>query len=274
MAPPKRPRTAKPPTKAPQGLPDRETLIAYLREHGEAGKADLARAFGLKGADRRALREMLKALEAEGALGRRGRKGFAEAGALPPVGVADVAERDADGDLYRAAGQGRRGRARRAAGAGRATRSSPARRGWATGCWCGSRRLEDGELEARLIKRLGQSAHSILGVVRKARREIRVEPVDRALAREPAADRVRGARRCATATWCWPRSAAARPALWPQARQGAGGGRPRGRAARRLADRHPRPRHSDRLFRPPPKPRPRPPSRPPSPAAPTCATCR
>ncbi|HWA62670.1 MAG TPA: ribonuclease R, partial [Caulobacteraceae bacterium] len=33
--------------------------------------------------------------------------------------------------------------------------------------------------EARLIKRLGQSAHRILGVVRKARREVRVEPVDR-----------------------------------------------------------------------------------------------
>src|SRR5205085_2701319 len=40
-------------------------------------------------------------------------------------------------------------------------------------------RLENGELEARLIKRLGQSAHRILGVVRKANREVRVEPVDR-----------------------------------------------------------------------------------------------
>ncbi|WP_204319758.1 hypothetical protein, partial [Klebsiella pneumoniae] len=40
-------------------------------------------------------------------------------------------------------------------------------------------RLEGGEYEAKLIKRLGQSAHKILGVVRKARRETRVEPVDR-----------------------------------------------------------------------------------------------
>jgi hypothetical protein len=84
----------------PPGLPDRETLLAYLREHGEAGKADLARAFGLKGADRRALRHMLNDLEASGALGRRGRRGFAEAGSLPPVGVVDVVERDPDGDLY------------------------------------------------------------------------------------------------------------------------------------------------------------------------------
>jgi ribonuclease R len=40
-------------------------------------------------------------------------------------------------------------------------------------------RLESGETEARLIKRLGQSAHRLLGVVRKGRGETRVEPVDR-----------------------------------------------------------------------------------------------
>jgi len=34
-------------------------------------------------------------------------------------------------------------------------------------------------VEARLIKRLGQSAHRILGVVRKSAREVRIEPVDR-----------------------------------------------------------------------------------------------
>ena len=81
-----RPKTPKP-TRAPQGLPNREALIAYIREHGEPSKADLAGAFGLKGADRRALREMLTTLQAEGALGRRGRRGFAQAGALPDVGV-------------------------------------------------------------------------------------------------------------------------------------------------------------------------------------------
>jgi ribonuclease R len=37
----------------------------------------------------------------------------------------------------------------------------------------------DGVVEARLIKRLGQSAHQILGVVRKSARETRLEPVDR-----------------------------------------------------------------------------------------------
>ena len=59
MAKPKHPKT----TKRPAGLPDKAALITFLREAGEAEKADIARAFGLKGADRRALREMLRELD-------------------------------------------------------------------------------------------------------------------------------------------------------------------------------------------------------------------
>jgi ribonuclease R len=171
-----RPRSPKP-SRPPQGLPDRQTLLNYLRETGEADRAAIARAFGLKGADRRALRELLNELQGEGALGRRGRKGFAEAGALPEVGVVDVVERDPDGDLLVKLTKGedaplvplapdRRGEAGAAPGLGDRLLVRFAR-------------LESGEFEARLIKRLGQSAHRVLGVVRKARREIRVEPVDR-----------------------------------------------------------------------------------------------
>ena len=178
MPPPRRPRPPRAPIKPTQGLPDRDTLIAYLREHGEAGKADIARAFGLKGADRRALRELLKTLESEGALGRRGNKGFAEAGALPPVGVADVVERDADGDLFV--------RLTRAGEDAPTVRLAPGAHEIIAGApGLGDRllvrfvRLEDGAFEAQVIKRLGQSAHKILGVIRKSHREVRVEPVDR-----------------------------------------------------------------------------------------------
>jgi ribonuclease R len=178
MPPSKRPRAAKPPAKAPQGLPDRETLLAYLREHGEAAKGDIARAFGLKGADRRALRAMLHGLEQEGALGRRGKKGFAEAGALPPVGVVDVVERDADGDLFvRLTRAGEDAPAvRLAPGAQEAIAGAP---GLGDRLLVRFQKLEDGAFEAQVIKRLGQSAHKILGVIRKSNREIRVEPVDR-----------------------------------------------------------------------------------------------
>ncbi len=54
----------KTPKRPAAGLPDKESLIAFLREAGEAEKADIARAFGLKGAERRQMREMLKELEA------------------------------------------------------------------------------------------------------------------------------------------------------------------------------------------------------------------
>ena len=87
-------------SRPPAGLPDPETLLAFLREAGTAEKTDIARHFGLKGHERRMLREMIRELEAAGKLGKRGRKGFAEVGALPSVGVADVSERDTDGDLY------------------------------------------------------------------------------------------------------------------------------------------------------------------------------
>lgn len=161
----------------PQGLPDRETLLKFIREAGETDKADMAKAFGLKGNDRRALRDMIKQLEAEGALGKRGRKGFSEAGALPPVGVVDVVERDPDGDLLVKLTKGEDAPV---------VRLAPDRREAAGGApGLGDRllvrfeTLENGETEARMIKRLGQSAHRILGVVRKANRQVRVEPVDR-----------------------------------------------------------------------------------------------
>jgi ribonuclease R len=158
-------------------MPDRQTLLAALAE-GQTDIGALAQRFGLKGADRRALREMLKGLEREGKLGRRGRKGFAEAGALPPVGVADVAGRDADGDLYVRLVKGGEDapQVRLAPGKEEAAQGAP---GLGDRVLVRFEKNEAGEIEARLIKRLGQSAHRVLGVVRKARGEIRVEPVDR-----------------------------------------------------------------------------------------------
>lgn len=97
---------------------------------------------------------------------------------LPPVGVVDVVERDADGDLFVIPVQATppATKVRLAPGRGEAVAGAP---GLGDRLLVRFEALESGEIEARLIKRLGQSAHKILGVVRKARREIRVEPVDR-----------------------------------------------------------------------------------------------
>ncbi|MFZ0269471.1 ribonuclease R [Caulobacter sp.] len=187
MAKPRSPKSSKFPAasqgakapKPPAGLPDRETLIAFLRDAGESGKADIARHFGLKGADRRALREMLRTLEADGSLGKRGRRGFAEAGALPPVGVVDVVERDADGDLYVRLTKGGEDLPQIRLAPGKGDASAGGAPGMGDRLLVRFEQLESGETEARLIKRLGQSAHKVLGVIRKHRRETRVEPVDR-----------------------------------------------------------------------------------------------
>ncbi|MDQ1153780.1 ribonuclease R [Brevundimonas sp. SORGH_AS 993] len=158
----------------PAGLPDKDTLLAFLRETGSAEKTDIARHFGLKGGDRRALREMIRELEAEGRLGKRGRNGFSEAGALPPVGVADVIERDGDGELYvrlveaspdapRAILMPDKSKAAPGLGDRVLVKFQRGAEGW----------------EARLIKKLDVGSNRVLGVIRKSARETRVEPVDR-----------------------------------------------------------------------------------------------
>ncbi len=166
----------RPPRPSP-GLPDRETLARFIREAGETDTDRIARHFGLKGAERRELRHMLRDMKSAGEVGQRGRKGVAEPGALPPVGVAEVVERDADGDLYVRLVKAEEDAptVRLAPTKGEAVAGAPG---------LGDRVLvhferRDGGFEARLIKRLGQAVHRVLGVVRKSRGQVRIEPVDR-----------------------------------------------------------------------------------------------
>src|SRR5262249_46829829 len=78
-------------------LPSKEDVLAFIgREAGNVGPREIARAFGLKNADRAALKQMLRDLADEGAIEKR-RKKLHRAGALPEVVLADIAARDADG---------------------------------------------------------------------------------------------------------------------------------------------------------------------------------
>jgi ribonuclease R len=89
-----------------------------------------------------------------------------------------VVERDTDGDLFVRLAKGATDSplARLAPGAGETSGGAP---GLGDRLLVRFESLETGEREARLIKRLGQSAHRVLGVVRRSKREVRVEPVDR-----------------------------------------------------------------------------------------------
>ena len=161
------------------GLPDREVLARFIEEAGETDIAQIARAFGVKGGERRALRQMLRSLTGEGALAKRGRKGVATPGSLPPTGIADVVSRDIDGELYV--------RLTKAHEDAPAVRLAPGKHeAGVTAPTIGDRLLvrfekrEDGAVEAKLIKRLGgQGPEKLLGVVRKTARDVRLEPVDR-----------------------------------------------------------------------------------------------
>jgi ribonuclease R len=170
---PKTPQTSR----AATGLPSRDELEAFIRKAGETDVAAIAAHYGLKGKDRAELRHLLKSMQGDGGLARRGRKGVAERGALPPVGVADVVDRDADGELYvKLAKADDAPMVRLAPGKDEARIGAP---GLGDRVLVRFERLDSGEFEAKLIRRLGEAAPRVLGVVRKARREVRIEPVDR-----------------------------------------------------------------------------------------------
>jgi ribonuclease R len=91
-------------SKKHQELPARDELLAFLtrereaRADGKVGVREIARAFGLKGEYRLALKQMLASLAAEGVLEKRGKR-LTRKGALPPVTLVDIVERDRDGEL-------------------------------------------------------------------------------------------------------------------------------------------------------------------------------
>ncbi|HCK83519.1 MAG TPA: ribonuclease R, partial [Hyphomonadaceae bacterium] len=74
-------------------------LAAIEKAGGSAQKSDIARELGIGPDQKKELRHILRALEEEGALGRTGRKRYADTHALPASGVMDIVDRDADGEL-------------------------------------------------------------------------------------------------------------------------------------------------------------------------------
>jgi ribonuclease R len=80
-------------------FPTREQLLAFIKDNaGKAGTREIARAFGLKNADRAQLKRVLRDLADEGAVDTR-RKKHHKPGTLPSVTLADIIERDRDGEL-------------------------------------------------------------------------------------------------------------------------------------------------------------------------------
>mgnify|MGYP003571116090 FL=1 len=161
----------------------REAVIEAIKlGEGAFGKREIARALKLKGTEaKRDLKDTLAALEADGAIKRTASKTYALAGALPSVTVVEITDRDNDGELLAEPVRPDRDAPpiRLAPGEGAGGKGEPA-------LGIGDKALvrltpdNEGGYEARLIKRLGQSAHKLLCVLRKPKSgPMRLLPVDR-----------------------------------------------------------------------------------------------
>lgn len=81
-------------------FPDRQTVLDFLKENPDATtKADIAKGLKVKGQERAILREVLKALAAEGKLERTGKRSFAQTDRPPPSGLVEFTRLTKDGDL-------------------------------------------------------------------------------------------------------------------------------------------------------------------------------
>ncbi|MEM1343485.1 MAG: ribonuclease R [Pseudomonadota bacterium] len=81
-------------------FPSKDAILEWIRTNPEkSAKRDIARAFGLKGAERVLLKDTLRELTEEGRLEKR-RRAHTAAGHLAPVTVLVALDPDAEGDIF------------------------------------------------------------------------------------------------------------------------------------------------------------------------------
>lgn len=178
------------PKKTP--LPTKRQIIDFITENPEPmGQREIARAFGLRGADRAWLRQTLRELEADGLIDQAHRRRIQEQGHLPPVTILEVRLIDEDGEVFC-----RPARESEAAIAPLIRLVQSKGRGPAPGegdrILARLRRVAVDEYEARPIRVLRDGSHEFLGLYevrpgggfvrpanRRSRDEYRVEARDR-----------------------------------------------------------------------------------------------
>ena len=155
---------------------DRQRVLDALAANPGATKRDLSRMLGVKGSDRIALKRVLKELEADGLLEGSRRRGYKRPGELPEVTVLEITGQDPDGELL-ARPQRWESNEEPPKIVVIAEEAGPA---IGSGERILARLTQTGDgFEAKIIKRLGASAHKVLGVVRISGRGVRIAPIDR-----------------------------------------------------------------------------------------------
>ena len=160
-------------------LPSKEQIMEWVAENPDANsKRDIAKAFGIKGAERIELKRLLKELEGEGQLERR-RRHYRDAERLPPVTVLELLPPDGSGDLF--------ARPLEWHGEGPMPRILYAPRENDPALGRGDRFLgrlievpgEDHQYQARLLRRVTAAPHRITGIFRKEAEGGRIVPIDK-----------------------------------------------------------------------------------------------
>ncbi|MFQ5535303.1 MAG: ribonuclease R [Sphingomonadales bacterium] len=166
----------------PPHLPTKAEVLKFVEasEHA-AGKREIARAFGIRGAARADLRELLKEMAAEGLLarGRRGR--VSHPSALPKVTVVEITGTDVDGELLACPTSWRQDDKPPII----IMAPGPSGRGRGPALGVGDRVLArltktaETEYEARTIRRIEVSDDRVLGVYTEVQGMGRVQPADK-----------------------------------------------------------------------------------------------
>ncbi|MBS0269642.1 MAG: ribonuclease R, partial [Proteobacteria bacterium] len=173
-------------TRAPanRGLPSKEQILEFLNTaQGKAGKREIARAFGVTGGARIALKRLLAEMSEEGTLAGD-KKHLREKGKLPSTTTLEVTGRDDDGDLiakplHWEADDGKRPLVRIVAGHGRDVEI-----GIGDHVLARLEKLPRGSgsahYEATPIKKLPREKRRLLGIYRASKRGGgTIEPIDR-----------------------------------------------------------------------------------------------
>ena len=165
-------------------FPTREEVLRFIQDSpSKVGKREIARAFGISGADRMQLKKLLKQLGDEGLIERGHRRSLYAAGELPPVTVVEITDTDLDGELYARPVQWESEQ-----DPPRILMVPDRRGGPALGR--GNRVLaklsknSDGDYEAQVMRRLADQPDEVLGVFNLVAGHGRIVPTDRRVKRE------------------------------------------------------------------------------------------
>ncbi|PWK59947.1 ribonuclease R [Roseicyclus mahoneyensis] len=165
-------------------IPSKDQIRTWIADNPHAtSKRDIAKAFGIKGAERIDLKRILKELEAEGLVEKQG-KTYRDPDKLPPVSVLQLLAPDDLGDIF--------ARPLEWQGEGPEPKILFSPRATDPAVGQGDRILarmqevegEDHQYVARLIRRIGTNPLRVLGVFRKGAEGGRIVPITKGADRD------------------------------------------------------------------------------------------